>query len=71
MLGLGDRAGGRKRGGVGGGGGGGGGIIENYVMDGQKDNDVISTAYRCLLLRPILIVTIIINNARSIFITYL
>ena len=25
-------------------------IIENYVMDGQKDNDVISTAYRCLLL---------------------
>ena len=26
-------------------------------MDGQKDNDVISTAYRCLLLRPILIVS--------------
>ena len=29
------------------GGGSGGKIIENYVMDGQKDNDVISTAYRC------------------------
>ena len=59
VLGLGDRAGGRKRGGVGGGGGGGveGKIIENYVMDGQKDNDVISTAYRCLLLRPISIVS--------------
>ena len=26
-------------------------------MDGQKDNDVISTAFRCLLLRPILIVS--------------
>ena len=36
----------------------GGKIIENYVMDGQKNNnDVISTAYRCLLLRPILIVS--------------
>ena len=59
MLGLGDRAGGRKRGGVGGGGRGGvgGKKIENYVMYGQKDNDVISTAYRCLLLRPILIVS--------------
>ena len=37
--------------------GGGGGIIETFVMDGQKDNDVVSTAYRCLLLRPILIVS--------------
>ena len=46
VLGLGDRVGGRKRGGV----GGGGGIIETFVMDGQKDNDVVSTAYRCLLL---------------------
>ena len=35
----------------------GGGIIETFVMDGQKDNDVVSTAYRCLLLRPILIVS--------------
>ena len=51
VLGLGDRAGGRKRGGVGGGEGFGGKIIENYVMDGQKGNDVISTAYRCLLLQ--------------------
>ena len=55
MLGLGDRVGDRKRGGVGG--GRGGGIIETFVMDGQKDNDVVSTAYRCLLLRPILIVS--------------
>ena len=40
------------------GGGLGGKIFENYVMDGQKNNnDVISTAYRCLLLRPILIVS--------------
>ena len=57
LVGLGDRAGGWKRGGVGGfssGGGGGGKIIENYVMDGQKDNDVISTAYGCLLHWPIL-----------------
>ena len=29
-----------------------GGKNEPYVMDGQKDNDVISTAYRCLLLWP-------------------
>ena len=35
----------------------GGKIVENCVMDGQKDNYVISTAYRCLLLRPILIVS--------------
>ena len=34
-----------------------GGKNENYVSDGQKDNDVISTAYRCLLLRPISIVS--------------
>ena len=34
-----------------------GGKDENYVMDGQDDNDVISTAYRCLLLWPILIVS--------------
>ena len=27
-----------------------GGKNENYVMDGLKDNDVISTAYRCSLL---------------------
>ena len=40
-----------------GGGGLGGKIIENHVMDGQKDNDVISTAYRCLFVRPILIVS--------------
>ena len=54
VLGLGDRAGGWKRGGVGGGvEGGRGKKDENYVMDGQKDNDVISTAYRCLLLWPI------------------
>ena len=56
VLGLGDRAGGWKRGGVGGGFRGVGGMNENYVMDGQKDNDVISTAYRCLLLWPISIV---------------
>ena len=51
VLDLGDRAGGRKRGGVGWGGDGGvgGEIIETFVMDGQKDNDVVSTAYRCLL----------------------
>ena len=55
MLGLGDRAGGWKRGGVEG--GGGRKIIENYVMDGQKDYDVISTAYRCLLLWMISIVS--------------
>ena len=30
---------------------------EKHVMDGQKDNDVISTAYRCLLLWPISIVS--------------
>ena len=30
---------------------------ENYVMDGQKDIDVISTAYRCLLLWPTSIVS--------------
>ena len=34
-----------------------GGKNENYVMDGLKNNDVISTAYRCLLLRPISIVS--------------
>ena len=38
-------------------GGGGGERSENYVMDGQKDNDVMSTAYRCLLLWPISIVS--------------
>ena len=54
---LGDRAGGWKRGGVEWGGVG-GERIENYVMDDQKDNDVISTAYiyMCLLLWPISIV---------------
>ena len=57
VLGLGDRAGGWKRGGVEGGFRGVGGMNENYVMDGQKDNDVISTAYRCVLRRPILIVS--------------
>ena len=46
-----------KEGALEGGGGLGEKIIENYVMDGQKDNDVISTAYRCLLLRPISIVS--------------
>ena len=34
-----------------------GGKNENYVIDGQKDKDVISTAYRCLLLWPISIVS--------------
>ena len=34
-----------------------GGKNENYVVNGQKDNDVISTAYRCLLLWPISIVS--------------
>ena len=55
VLGLGDRAGGWKRGGVGGGLRGVGGKNENYVSDGQKDNDVRSTAYKCLLLWPIVI----------------
>ena len=34
-----------------------GGKNEDYVMDSHKDNDVISTAYRCLLVRPISIVS--------------
>ena len=34
-----------------------GGKNENYVMDDQKDNNVISTAYWCLLLWPISIVS--------------
>ena len=55
MLSLGDRAGGGERGGVGG--GGGGGMNESYVMDGYKDNDVISIAYKCLSLWPISIIS--------------
>ena len=42
VLGLGDRAGGGEGGGVGG--AGAGGMNESYVMDGWKDNDVISIA---------------------------
>ena len=37
--------------------GGVGGKNENYVMDGQKENDVISTAYMILLLWPISVVS--------------
>ena len=50
VLGLGDRVGGWKEGALDGGLRGVGGKNENYVMDSRKDNDVISTAYRCLLL---------------------
>ena len=32
-------------------------------MDGQKDNDVTSTAYRCLLLWPISIVSVVVNTS--------
>ena len=37
---------------------------KNYVMDGQKDNDVISTAYRCSLLWPISIVSVAFGQTR-------
>ena len=42
MLGLGDGAGGGEGGGVWGGGGAGG---RSYSMDGQKNDEVISTAW--------------------------
>ena len=50
VLGLGNRAsgGGRCRGGA-----GFGGLNSSYVMDSQKDEDVILIEYKCFLLRPI------------------
>ena len=44
MQGLDDRAGGGEGGGVGRGEGGGGEVNETYVVNGQKNNDVISIA---------------------------
>ena len=41
-----------------------GGKNGNYVMDGQKHNDVISTAYRCLLLWSISIVSGVFEQTR-------
>ena len=55
MLGLHDGAGGGEGGAVGVGWGR-GGVNESYVMDGLKDNDVISIALKPLLLWPISIV---------------
>ena len=36
---------------------GGGGMNESYVVDGRKDNDVISIAQKCVLRWPISIVS--------------
>ena len=49
MLGLGDRGGCGE--------GGGEGVMNESFMDGYKGNGVISTAYKCLLLWPISIVS--------------
>ena len=35
-----------------------GGKSENYVVDGQQDNGVISILYRCMLFWPISIVSV-------------